>query len=123
MFIVGYICYRLSNYERYARGNDPILPAVLEIREETEEALLHAIVTDLEPTAPGFKLAPAYTLYLFARYRASTHYRPELTPTERAHRLTLMLAKVAKMIHNVILVRFPLFSFSFLHLKFSDYLL
>ncbi|XP_073971174.1 adherens junction formation factor afadin isoform X13 [Rhodnius prolixus] len=97
---------RLSNYERYARGNDPILPAVLEIREETEEALLHAIVTDLEPTAPGFKLAPAYTLYLFARYRASTHYRPELTPTERAHRLTLMLAKVAKMIHNVILERY-----------------
>uniref|UniRef100_A0A023F3L1 Putative actin filament-binding protein afadin n=3 Tax=Triatoma infestans TaxID=30076 RepID=A0A023F3L1_TRIIF len=97
---------RLSNYERYSRGNDPILPAVLEIREETEEALLHAIITDLEPTAPGFKLAPAYTLYLIARYRASTHYRPELTPTERAHRLTLMLAKVAAMIHNVIQERY-----------------
>ena len=97
-------CCRLSNYERYPRGNDPILPAVLEIREETEEALFHALITDLEPTAPSFKLAPAYTLYLAARYRASTHYRPELTPTERAHRLTLMLARVAAMTHNVIQV-------------------
>lgn len=96
--------FRLSNYERYPRGTDPILPAVLELREEKEEALLHALITDLEPNALVFKLAPAYTLYLAARYRASTHYRPELTPTERAYRLTLMLAKVAAMIHNVIQV-------------------
>lgn len=94
--------FRSSTYERYTRGTDPILPAVLEIREETEEAFLHALITDLEPSAPSFKLAPAYTLYLAARYRASTHYRPELIPTERAHRLTLVLVRVAAMIHNVI---------------------
>ncbi|CAH0775210.1 unnamed protein product [Bemisia tabaci] len=94
---------RLSNnYDRYPRGSDAILPAVLEIREETEEALLHALITYFEPTSPNFILAPAYTLYLVARFRASTHYRPELTPTERAHKLTLMLAKVAAMIHNII---------------------
>lgn len=92
---------RLSNYERYPRGSDPILPAVLELREEKEEALLHALITDLDPNVLVFKLAPAYTLYLAARYRASTHYRPELTPNERACRLTLMLAKVAAMIQNV----------------------
>ncbi|RZF35618.1 hypothetical protein LSTR_LSTR005146 [Laodelphax striatellus] len=97
---------RLSNYDRYPRGTDPILPAVLEIREETEEALLHALVSDLEPNSPAFKLAPSYTLYLAARYRASTHYRPELTPTERAHKLTLMLARVAIMIHNTIQERY-----------------
>ncbi|XP_069688876.1 afadin isoform X3 [Periplaneta americana] len=93
---------RLSNYERYPRGTDPILPAVLEFREETEEAFLHAVITDLDPATPHFKLAPTYTLYLVARYRASTHYRPELTPTERAHRLTVLLARVATIIHNVI---------------------
>uniref|UniRef100_A0A8D8LPY9 Afadin n=2 Tax=Cacopsylla melanoneura TaxID=428564 RepID=A0A8D8LPY9_9HEMI len=97
---------RSSTYERYSRGTDPILPAVLEIREETEEAFLHALITDLEPSAPSFKLAPAYTLYLAARYRASTHYRPELIPTERAHRLTLVLVRVAAMIHNVIQDRY-----------------
>lgn len=96
--------FRVSNYERYPRGTDPILPAVLEFREETEEAFLHAVVTDLDPAAPHFKLAPTYTLYLVARYRASTHYRPELTPTERAHRLTVLLARVAAIIHNVIQV-------------------
>jgi afadin len=96
--------FRVSNYERYPRGTDPILPAVLEFREETEEAFLHAVVTDLDPAVPHFKLAPTYTLYLVARYRASTHYRPELTPTERAHRLTVLLARVAAIIHNVIQV-------------------
>jgi len=102
--LFSYPYFRLSNYERYPRGTDPILPAVLEFREETEEAFLHAVVTDLDPAAPHFKLAPTYTLYLVARYRASTHYRPELTPTERAHRLTVLLARVAAIIHNVIQV-------------------
>lgn len=85
-------------------GSDPILPAVLEFLEETEEAFLHAVISDVEPSAPQFKLAPTYTLYLAARYRASTHYRPELQPTERAQRLTVMLANVASMIQRVIQV-------------------
>ncbi|XP_065208154.1 afadin isoform X2 [Planococcus citri] len=89
-----------SSYQR--SGTDAILPAVLEIREETEEALLNEIVSSLNPNVPSFKLAPAYCLYLMARYRASTHYRPELTPTERAHRLTLMLERVATLILNII---------------------
>ncbi|XP_043275722.1 uncharacterized protein cno isoform X2 [Venturia canescens] len=107
---------RLSQYERQQqqqqqqqqqpRGTDPILPAVLEFLEETEEAFLHAVITDVEPSAPQFKLSPTYTLYLAARYRASTHYRPELQPTERAHRLTVMLAKVATMIQRVIQERY-----------------
>lgn len=111
------ISFRLSNYERYPRGSDAILPAVLEFREETEEAFLHAIITDLDPNAVGLKLAPTYTLYLAARYRASTHYQPDLTPTERADRLTILLARVAAMIQNVIQVSSylnnPVFSVSF----------
>ncbi|XP_032674397.1 afadin isoform X9 [Odontomachus brunneus] len=97
---------RLAQYDRQPRGTDPILPAVLEFLEETEEAFLHAVITDVEPSAPQFKLAPTYTLYLSARYRASTHYRPELQPTERAHRLTVMLANVATMIQRVIQERY-----------------
>ena len=99
----------MSQYERQQpqpRGTDPILPAVLEFLEETEEAFLHAVITDVEPSAPQFKLAPTYTLYLAARYRASTHYRPELQPTERAHKLTIMLANVATMIQRVIQVEY-----------------
>lgn len=36
------------------------------------------------------------------RYRASTHYRPELQPTERAHKLTIFLHHVANLIYNVV---------------------
>ncbi|XP_029161608.1 uncharacterized protein LOC114933276 isoform X3 [Nylanderia fulva] len=93
---------RLSQYDRQPRGTDPILPAVLEFLEETEDTFFYTVITDVEPSAPQFKLAPTYTLYLAARYRASTHYRPELQPTERAHRLTVMLANVATMIQRVI---------------------
>lgn len=95
---------RTLQNDRQPRGTDPILPAVLEFLEETEETFFHAVITDVEPSAPQFKLAPTYTLYLAARYRASTHYRPELQPTERAHRLTVMLANVASMIQRVIQV-------------------
>lgn len=38
----------------------------------------------------------------FIRYRASTHYRPDLQPTERAHKLTVFLHHVANMILEVI---------------------
>ncbi|KAF3422583.1 hypothetical protein E2986_06206 [Frieseomelitta varia] len=97
---------RTLQNDRQPRGMDPILPAVLEFLEETEETFFHAVITDVEPSAPQFKLAPTYTLYLAARYRASTHYRPELQPTERAHRLTVMLANVASMIQRVIQERY-----------------
>ncbi|KMQ96158.1 afadin-like isoform x10 protein [Lasius niger] len=103
---IDYAYDRLSQYDRQPRGTDPILPAVLEFLEETEETFFHTVITDVEPSAPQFKLAPTYTLYLSARYRASTHYRPELQPTERAHRLTVMLANVATMIQRVIQERY-----------------
>ncbi|KAK2577436.1 hypothetical protein KPH14_003543 [Odynerus spinipes] len=97
---------RHQQYDNQPRGTDPILPAVLEFLEDTEEAFLRAVITDVDPSAPQFKLAPTYTLYLAARYRASTHYRPELQPTERAHRLTVMLANIALMIQGVIQERY-----------------
>lgn len=36
------------------------------------------------------------------RYRASTHYRPELQPTERAHKLTIFLHHVANLVYGVV---------------------
>nr|XP_032511319.1 uncharacterized protein LOC116765828 isoform X2 [Danaus plexippus plexippus] len=84
------------------RGQEPILPAVLEFPEAGQAQFLAAVITRLDPHAPAFKLAPVYTLYLCARYRASTHYRPELTPTERAHKLTAFLHHVATLIHATV---------------------
>ncbi|GBP92246.1 Afadin [Eumeta japonica] len=83
-------------------GQEAILPAVLEFPEVGQAQFLSAVITRLDPHAPAFKLAPVYTLYLCARYRASTHYRPELTPTERAHKLTAFLHHVATLIHATV---------------------
>lgn len=83
-------------------GQEAILPAVLEFPESGQQQFLQAVISRLDVHAPAFKLAPVYTLYLCARYRASTHYRPELTPTERAHKLTTMLHHVAGLMHATV---------------------
>jgi len=77
-------------------GKDNILPAVLEFREESEEAFFNAITLSLDVARVQFRLAPTYTIYMATRFRASTHYRPELVPEERAVRLTEMLNSVAE---------------------------
>ena len=84
-------------------GRDNILPAVLEFREETEDAFFNAITIGLDVNPVQFKLAPTYTIYMATRFRASTHYRPELIPEERAIRLTAMLDAVADAIFGKIL--------------------
>ncbi|CRK86935.1 CLUMA_CG000755, isoform C [Clunio marinus] len=84
------------------QGQEAILPAVLEFPEHHQEQFLKQVISELDVNSPNFKLAPVYTLYLCARYRASTHYRPDLQPTERAHKLTVFLHHVANLIHNVI---------------------
>lgn len=94
--------FRLTAIDRYPRGQDPILPAVLEFPEDPQEQFLARVITHLDVATPSFKLSPAYTLYLCARYRASTHYRPELTPTERAHKLTLLLQHAAMLIRHTV---------------------
>ncbi|XP_054718595.1 afadin-like isoform X2 [Uloborus diversus] len=88
------------------RGNDPILPAVLEFWEEGEDAFLAAAITQLDPSQVQFKLSPTYALYMAARYRASTHFRPETTPNDRAHRLTALMNNVAAVMHQVIQDRY-----------------
>ena len=85
-----------------AGGRDNILPAVLEFREETEDAFFDAITIGLDVDPVQFKLAPTYTIYMATRFRASTHYRPELIPEERAIRLTAMLDAVADSIFGTV---------------------
>ncbi|XP_067643975.1 afadin isoform X2 [Eurosta solidaginis] len=85
-----------------SQGHEAILPAVLEFPETHQELFLRHIISELDVNAPHFKLAPVYSLYLCARYRASTHYRPELQPTERAHKLTIFLHHVANLIYTVV---------------------
>ena len=92
-----------SNYVHLGpRGRNNILPAVLEFREETEEAFFNSITLSLDVNPVQFKLAPTYTIYMATRFRASIHYRPELIPEERAVRLTDMLNRVGERIFATI---------------------
>lgn len=95
---------------------DNILPCVLEVREETEESWIHAVTMDVDPSTLTFKHAPAYCLYLLARYRASTSYRPDVTPMERANRLSLTFAKVATILYTMVQV-IKMFLFEFISQK------
>ncbi|XP_057376791.1 afadin-like isoform X2 [Daphnia carinata] len=87
-------------------GTDPILPAVLELPEDVEDAFLHSLIPNLDTRQIVFRLAPTYSLYLMARYRASTHFRPELNPMERAQRLTLTLSRVGAMMQAIVQERY-----------------
>lgn len=78
-------------------GMDPILPAILELWEEGENAFLAKIISQLDPERVLFKLAPTYTLYMAIRYRASTHFK-KITPEERAQRLTVFVDKAANIL-------------------------
>lgn len=93
-------------YVQQVAGTDPILPAVLELPEEVEDAFLHALIPNLDARQIVFRLAPTYALYLMARYRASTHFRPELNPMERAQRLTLTLSRVGAMMQAIVQERY-----------------
>ena len=96
----NYVDYRAGSTT--GRGTDAILPAVLEYREDTEVTFFNALTLQLEPSGVTFKLAPTYTIYMATKFRASTHYRPELVPEERAVRLTEMLNRVSEKILTVI---------------------
>ncbi|KAM7294708.1 afadin [Ixodes scapularis] len=84
------------------RRGDPILPAVLEFWEEHEAVFLEAVVGQLDWAGVQFKLAPTYTLYMACRYRASTHFRPEISPAERAQRLTALANHLGALVRSTV---------------------
>ncbi|KAH6922155.1 hypothetical protein HPB50_009904 [Hyalomma asiaticum] len=87
---------------RDQRRGDPILPAVLELWEEHESLFLDAVINQLDWLSVQFKLVPAYTLYMACRYRASTHFRPETSPTERAQRLTALATNIGVRVRSAV---------------------
>lgn len=60
--------YRTPKIQPQVPGHEPILPAVLEFPEAHQEAFLQNVITDLDVNLPTCIYAPAYTLYLCARY-------------------------------------------------------
>ncbi|XP_064629486.1 afadin-like isoform X2 [Lineus longissimus] len=81
---------------------EDLLPAGLEFREDAEDQFLGSLITDSSVPTVVFKLAPTYALYMSARYRVSRHYRPDMSASERAHRLTSLVHKIAGMTQQTI---------------------
>ncbi|XP_017489008.1 PREDICTED: afadin-like, partial [Rhagoletis zephyria] len=85
-----------------AGGGDNILPAILEVWEEIEPLFLNLLITRADPNAIQFKLAITYTLYMVTRFRASTYFKPEIVPNQRATLLIGFCIRYAKLIHKEI---------------------
>lgn len=59
-------------------------------------------VSTSHTTEPAQMIIVSTSTCFTYRYRASTHYRPELQPTERAHKLTIFLHHVANLVYGVV---------------------
>ena len=83
--------------------SDILFTLLFHIAEEND--FLSTVILDTNAANTQFKLSPTYMLYLCVRFRLSSVYRPELSPGDRAHKLTSVVNKVAQMVHQAIQVR------------------
>ncbi|KAI0213549.1 Afadin [Lamellibrachia satsuma] len=83
-------------------GPEDLLPAMLEFREEGEDAFLAAVISEVNGAAVQYKLAPTYTLYMAIRYRIARVSHPNLRMAERAHWIASLVSKIANMVHQTI---------------------
>ncbi|OTF71716.1 Afadin-like protein, partial [Euroglyphus maynei] len=91
-----------NNNSQQVRKGDNILPAILEVGEELEDLFLTTIIKRIDPNQVQFKLCITYSLYMVTRYRASTYFKPEITPEIRAELLIAFCIKYANMIQRAI---------------------
>ncbi|XP_069788249.1 afadin isoform X2 [Narcine bancroftii] len=84
------------------QGQEMTLPATIEFRESSEDAFLSAVVNYTNSSTIHFKLSPTYVLYMTCRYVLSSHYRPDMSPSERAHKVIAIVNKMVSMMEGVI---------------------
>uniref|UniRef100_A0A8C4YZ39 Afadin, adherens junction formation factor a n=1 Tax=Gadus morhua TaxID=8049 RepID=A0A8C4YZ39_GADMO len=81
-----------------------MLPASIEFRDNSEDAFLSAIINYTNSSTVHFKLSPTYVLYMACRYVLAPHYRPDLSPSERSHKVIAIVNKMVSMMEGVIQV-------------------
>uniref|UniRef100_A0A3P8Z134 Afadin n=1 Tax=Esox lucius TaxID=8010 RepID=A0A3P8Z134_ESOLU len=67
-----------------------------------EDAFLSAIINYTNSSTVHFKLSPTYVLYMTCRYVMSSHYRPDISPSERTHKVIAIVNKMVSMMEGVI---------------------
>nr|XP_058145732.1 afadin isoform X3 [Dasypus novemcinctus] len=93
---------RQESRTQEAPGPELILPASIEFRESSEDSFLSAIINYTNSSTVHFKLSPTYVLYMACRYVLSSQYRPDMSPTERAHKVIAVVNKMVSMTEGVI---------------------
>ncbi|XP_077365911.1 afadin isoform X12 [Festucalex cinctus] len=78
------------------------LPASIEFRENSEDTFLSAIINYTNSSTVHFKLSPTYVLYMACRYVLSPTYRPDMSPSERTHKVIAIVNKMVSMMEGVI---------------------
>uniref|UniRef100_A0A667G4B3 Afadin n=1 Tax=Lynx canadensis TaxID=61383 RepID=A0A667G4B3_LYNCA len=93
---------RRENRTQDALGPELILPASVEFSESSEDSFLSAIINYTNSSTVHFKLSPTYVLYMACRYVLSSQYRPDVSPTERTHKVIAIVNKMVSMMEGVI---------------------
>ncbi|XP_065819723.1 afadin isoform X11 [Labrus bergylta] len=78
------------------------LPAGIEFRDNSEDTFLSAIINYTNSSTVHFKLSPTYVLYMACRYVMSPTYRPDMSPSERTHKVIAIVNKMVSMMEGVI---------------------
>ncbi|XP_061667748.1 afadin isoform X2 [Syngnathoides biaculeatus] len=78
------------------------LPASIEFRENSEDTFLSAIINYTNSSTVHFKLSPTYVLYMTCRFVLSPTYRPDISPSERTHKVIAIVNKMVSMMEGVI---------------------
>ncbi|XP_043552221.1 afadin isoform X6 [Chiloscyllium plagiosum] len=84
------------------QGHELTLPATIEFRESSEDSFLSAVVNYTNSSTVHFKLSPTYVLYMTCRYVLSSQYRPDMSPSERTHKVIAIVNKMVSMMEGVI---------------------
>ncbi|XP_029705880.1 afadin [Takifugu rubripes] len=78
------------------------LPASIEFRDNSEDTFLSAIINYTNSSTVHFKLSPTYVLYMACRFVLSPSYRPDMSPSERTHKVIAIVNKMVSMMEGVI---------------------
>ncbi|CAG5927848.1 unnamed protein product, partial [Menidia menidia] len=77
-----------------AERSELTLPASIEFRDNSEDTFLSAIINYTNSSTVHFKLSPTYVLYMACRFVLSPAYRPDMSPSERTHKVIAIVNKM-----------------------------
>uniref|UniRef100_A0A8P4K4V1 Afadin n=1 Tax=Dicentrarchus labrax TaxID=13489 RepID=A0A8P4K4V1_DICLA len=100
----GFIFCPIRSQDISADRPELTLPAGIEFRDNSEDTFLSAIINYTNSSTVHFKLSPTYVLYMACRYVLSPSYRPDMSPSERTHKVIAIVNKMVSMMEGVIQV-------------------